>query len=67
MANDNITAIIALKGGSSGGGSGGSVTPASIGAVAVSQGTANAGKFLVVGSDGNVTPVTMTEWQGGSY
>ena len=38
-----------------------------IGAVAADQGTANAGKFLVVGSDGVVAPVTMTAWQGGSY
>lgn len=30
-------------------------------------GTANAGKFLVVGSDGNITAVTMSAWQGGSY
>ena len=30
-------------------------------------GTANAGKFLVVGSDGNITAVTMTAWTGGSY
>ena len=37
------------------------------GKVSVAQGTANAGKFLVVGSDGNVAPVTMTAWQGGSY
>ena len=35
--------------------------------VAVAQGIANAGKFLVVGSNGNVTTVTMTEWQGGNY
>lgn len=31
------------------------------------QGVANAGKFLVVGSDGNITAVTMTAWTGGSY
>lgn len=37
------------------------------GKVDKNQGTANAGKFLVVGSDGNVTVVTMTAWQGGSY
>ena len=35
--------------------------------VAVAQGVGNAGKFLVVGSNGNVTTVTMTEWQGGNY
>ena len=33
----------------------------------IAQGVANAGKFMVVGSDGNIVPVTMTEWQGGSY
>ena len=33
----------------------------------VAQGSGNAGKFLVVGSDGNVTAVTMSAWQGGSY
>lgn len=33
----------------------------------VAQGTSNAGKFLVVGSDGNITTVTLTEWSGGSY
>lgn len=37
------------------------------GKVSVAQGTANAGKFLVVGSDGNITPVAMPAWQGGSY
>lgn len=31
------------------------------------QGVANAGKFLVVGNDGNVTPTTISSWQGGSY
>ena len=31
------------------------------------QGTANAGKFLVVGSDGLITTVSMTAWQGGNY
>ena len=38
-----------------------------VGAVAVSQGVAHAGEFVVVGSDGNITTVTMTAWQGGSY
>lgn len=33
----------------------------------IDQGAANAGKFLVVGSDGNITAVTMTAWQGGSF
>lgn len=32
-----------------------------------SQGAANAGKFMVVGSDGNIIAVTMSAWQGGSY
>ena len=31
------------------------------------QGTAHAGEFLVVGSDGNVTTVTMSAWTGGAY
>lgn len=31
------------------------------------QGSANAGKFLVVGADGIVAPVTMQTWQGGNY
>ena len=31
------------------------------------QGIANAGKFLVVGSDGVVVPVAMSAWQGGSF
>lgn len=35
--------------------------------VSVSQGAENAGKFLIVGSDGNVAPVAMSTWQGGSY
>ena len=38
-----------------------------VGAVAKNQGSANAGKFLVVGSDGNVTAMTLAAWQGGSY
>lgn len=37
------------------------------GAVRSNQGTNNSGKFLVVGSDGYVTVVTMATWQGGSY
>ncbi len=40
---------------------------ADIGAVASNQGSGNAGKFLVVGNDGNVAAVTMTAWQGGNY
>jgi len=31
------------------------------------QGVAHAGEFCVVGSDGNITTVSMTAWQGGSY
>ena len=38
-----------------------------VGAVAVAQGVAHAGEFVVVGSDGNVTTVTLATWQGGSY
>ena len=30
-------------------------------------GSSEAGKFLVVGSDGAITAVTMTAWQGGNY
>ena len=33
----------------------------------VDQGLVNAGKFLVVGSDGAVTPTAMSAWQGGNY
>lgn len=43
------------------------IVEALTGKVSVSQGAANAGKFLIVGSDGNITPVAMTAWQGGSY
>jgi hypothetical protein len=43
------------------------VHPSDTSRLAVNQGTANAGKFLVVGSDGNITTVSMTAWQGGSY
>lgn len=38
-----------------------------VNAVASNQGVANAGKFLVVGNDGVVAPVTMSAWQGGNY
>lgn len=38
-----------------------------VGAVAVAQGVAHAGEFVVVGSDGNITTVTMSVWQGGSF
>lgn len=54
-------------------GSTGAVTlsiPASasdVGAVAVAQGVGHSGEFLVVGSDGNVTTVTLATWQGGNY
>ncbi len=36
-------------------------------ALQTSQGVAHAGEFCVVGSDGNITTVTMSAWQGGSY
>lgn len=38
-----------------------------VGAIAVSQGVGNAGKFCVVGNDGNATFVTMSAWSAGSY
>lgn len=38
-----------------------------VGAVAVAQGVAHAGEFVVVGSDGNITTVTMATWSAGSY
>ncbi len=44
-----------------------SYTANEIGAVASNQGSGNAGKFLVVGNDGVVVPVTMSVWQGGNY
>ena len=37
------------------------------GTVAADQGTENAGKFLIVGSDGIVTAAAMTAWTGGTY
>lgn len=43
------------------------VHPTDTSRLAANQGTANAGKFMVVGSDGVVTPVTMQTWQGGSF
>ena len=43
------------------------VIPDVSGKVDKQQGTANAGKFLVVGADGNVTSRTLAEWSGGSY
>ena len=36
-------------------------------AVLVSQGMAQAGKFMVVGNDGMVTPTAVPQWQGTSY
>ena len=33
----------------------------------IAQGVENAGKFLVVGNDGNITLQTLATWQGGSY
>ena len=38
-----------------------------VGAVASSQGSGNAGAFLVVNSSGIVEPVQMTAWAGGEY
>lgn len=35
--------------------------------LSTNQGVANVGKFMVVGSDGVVSPVAMSAWQGGSY
>lgn len=43
------------------------VHPTDTSRLAANQGSANAGKFLVVGSDGTVTPTTLATWQGGSY
>ena len=42
-------------------------TASDVGAVAVAQGAGHAGEFLVVGSNGNVTTMTLSTWQGGSY
>ena len=42
-------------------------TASDVGAVAVAQGVSHAGEFVVVGSDGNITTVTMSVWQGGSF
>lgn len=36
-------------------------------ALQANQGSGNAGKFLIVGSDGTVTPTAISVWQGGSY
>lgn len=35
--------------------------------VTVAQGVAHAGEFLVVNSSGNVVPVALSVWEGGSY
>lgn len=43
------------------------IHPTDTSRLAANQGSGNAGKFLVVGSDGVVTPVTMATWQGGNY
>lgn len=43
------------------------VHPTDTSRLAAYQGVENAGKFLGVGSDGVVVPVTMQTWQGGSY
>lgn len=44
-----------------------SYSASEVGAVAVAQGVEHAGEFVVVGSDGNITSVTMSVWQGGNY
>lgn len=36
-------------------------------ALQTTQGVSHAGEFLVVGSDGNITTMTLATWQGGSY
>lgn len=33
----------------------------------ISQGVGNAGKFMVVGNDGNIEAVAMAAWSGGDY
>ena len=33
----------------------------------IDQGSTNAGKFLVVGDDGRISLLTLSEWKGGSY
>lgn len=38
-----------------------------LGAVPENQGVSHAGEFLVVGSDGNVTTMTLSTWSAGSY
>lgn len=43
------------------------VHPTDTSRLAANQGSANAGKFLVVGNDGVIVPVTMAAWQGGNY
>lgn len=42
-------------------------TAADVGAVAVAQGVGHSGEFCVVGSDGNITTMTLATWQSGSY
>ncbi len=42
-------------------------TASDVGAVAVAQGVAHAGEFVVVGSDGNITTVSVPVYNGGSY
>ena len=37
------------------------------GKLSIAQGSGNAGKFVVVGSDGDLTLVTLATWQGGIY
>lgn len=44
-----------------------SYTASEVGAVAISQGSAHAGEFVVVGSDGNIITIALSSWQGGTY
>lgn len=38
-----------------------------VGAIASNQGVGNAGKFMVVDSNGDVVPTEMQTWQGGNF
>lgn len=44
-----------------------SISAADVGAVSIAQGSAHAGEFVVVGSDGNITTIALSSWQGGIY
>lgn len=45
----------------------GSIEASDVGAVAVAQGVSHAGEFVVVGSDGDVTTMSLSTWSAGSY